>query len=131
MRLTLNARVAIVTLVILFLPASVFADKRPPRWLVNGVCGLSGGLAFTEIVGTERCVQRGTCREVNIVMPKGDSAKSSMGRAGLKAASAFAVIRIAYVYRESHPWLTLASCSAYASFNAYLTRRALLAGRER
>src|SRR5690606_8941183 len=76
MRLTLNARVAIVTLVILFLPASVFADKRPPRWLINGVCGLSGGLAFTEIVGTERCVQRGSCREVNVIMPKGTDAKS-------------------------------------------------------
>ena len=63
-------------------------------------------------------------------MPKGDSATQSLGRAGLKGASAFAVIRISYAYREEHPWISLATCSAYASFNAYLTHRALVTDRE-
>src|SRR5690606_33710024 len=121
---------AVGLLCVLALPGAAEAGKRPPRWLVNGVCGISGGLAFTEIVATERCIQRGTCREINFLMPKGTDAGHSLGRAALKGVSALTVVRIAYVYREEHPWLTLASCSAYASFNAYLTRRALLAGRE-
>src|SRR5690606_28970444 len=46
---------AVGLLCVLALPGAAEAGKRPPRWLVNGVCGISGGLAFTEIVATERC----------------------------------------------------------------------------
>jgi len=124
-------RAALTVAVLLLLAAPVDAGPRPPKWLIWSVCGYAGTLAISEIALTERCIQRGTCREVHPLMPKSDAARSTFWRSAIKGATATVVVRSAYEFRESHPWLTIATCAGYGAWNTHLTLRAMRAGRGR
>ena len=93
-----------------------------PKWVVNVTCGAAATTAFTEIVLTESCLQRGTCEETNPFLPHGTTKGDSLTRSALKGAGAASVVRLAYVPKSR--WTRIGICGSYAAFNAYLTSRA-------
>jgi len=111
---------AILVVALLLVAAPV--NAAPAKWVVNLTCGAAAVTAFTEIVLTESCLQRGTCVETNPFLPHGTTKGASLTRAALKGAGAATVVRLAYV--PNNRWTRVLACGSYAAFNAYLTSRA-------
>ena len=114
------SRLVLALLVLFLRPTGV--DAAPPKWVVNLTCGAAATTAFTEIVLTESCLQRGTCVETNPFLPHGTDKGASLTRAALKGAGAATVVRLAYV--PKNPWTRVLVCGTYTGFNVWLTSRA-------
>jgi len=114
---------AVLVIALLAWPGA--AEAGPPRWLVRATCGAAGGLAMGEIVGTERCLQRGSCREQNPIMPKGTGASDALGRAALKSAGTYAVLRVGLATPTQPSWWRFGLCAGTAAGNGYLLQRVL------
>lgn len=113
-----------LALVLFAVPVS--AQETPTTLSRVTVVTLAAGstLAFMEIVGSEACIQQGSCHEGNPVLPDGAGAGATAGRSAIKGiGTAGAVILLAKL-RHKHPKWALAGSIAFAGFNGWLAANA-------
>ena len=107
----------------LLLPATAQAQERPSR-VTGGLIAVGARLAMGESVFSESCIQQGTCREVNRLMPDGKGAGATAGRAALKAAGTTAMTVVLLKLRKKHPKIALVGSVGFVAFNGWLAANA-------
>jgi hypothetical protein len=114
-------RSAVVLALLLLVAAPVVAQER-----VTTITLAAGAtLAFSEIVASEACIQRGTCYEANRFLPDGTGKGATLGRSLLKGAGTSAAVIALAKLRKSHPRWALVGSLGLVAWNGYLTKRAL------
>ena len=109
---------------LLLLPVTVHAQEETRTGKVSAaVTALGASFGLMEIVGSEACIQQGTCYEANKVLPDGKGAAATFGRSAIKAAGTTAATVALLKLRQKHPRWALLGSIGFAGFNGYLTAR--------
>lgn len=100
----------------------------------NSAIASAGILGFTEIVFTERCIQAGTCHEVNPLLPHGADNGAALGRTLLKGVGVAVGVRVLLELKDPRFGKTgkvaaVVGALGLAAWNGYLTKRSFDAGR--
>ena len=110
---------------LLLLPVTVHAQEETRSGNAAGIFTATGAsLGLMEIVGSEACIQQGTCREVNKVLPDGRGAGATFGRSAIKAAGTTAATVALLKLRKTHPRWALLGSVGFAAWNGWLAANA-------
>jgi hypothetical protein len=113
----MRARRLLLFLLLLATPAWA---QEPPSRLTTSILAAGASLGMMEIVGSEACIQQGSCREGNPVLPDGTGWQATAGRSAIKAAGTAGAVILLAKLRTRHPRWALAGSIAFAGFNGWL-----------
>ena len=121
---TTDGHYVAMALLWLCLASPVAAQETVQQKATIWTLAAGGSLGMADIVFSEACIQQGSCREANPVLPDGKGAGATAGRTFIKAAGTTASVVILAKLRHKHPKWALVGSVAFAGLNGWLAANA-------
>lgn len=118
------ARLLAVILLLVAAPAYAQSETTPTARTAAIFTATSASLGMMEIVGSEACIQQGSCYEANKVLPDGKGAGATLGRSVIKAAGTTAATVVLLKLRKKHPRWALVGAVGMTVWNGWLAANA-------